>query len=235
MSFDFAFAVQILPALLKAGLTTIAAALGGFIVANLIGLATALVAAGRSAKIAAGIFVVMAAIRSTPLLLHVYAIFLVLPQFGIVIDALTCGVLAIGIHYSAYIFIVYGAALRSVPRGQWEAGMALNLSRFRLYRHIILPQAVRPIIPVLANYMVAIFKETPILSVVAVYEIMQAAKVIAANTFRYIEPYTMVGIYFLVISIIANLAIAGLSKALGLSGAKRVRSRKPDQMVAAAR
>ena len=96
--------------------------------------------------------------------------------------------------------------------GQYEAARALGLSSFRVYRMVIFPQALQRVAPILANYLVAIFKDTPILSAVAIYEIMQTSKVIAATTYRYIEPYTLAGLFFLFVSVISSLVIGLLRR-----------------------
>jgi polar amino acid transport system permease protein len=214
MPFDWTFAAEITPTLLKAGIITIEAAVLSFALALVVGLATAIGRRTRSRVLTRFLVAAIVTIRSTPLLLQIYAIFFVLPQFGIELDAFTCGVLAIGLHYSSYTTEVYRAGLDAVPKGQWEAARALSLSTYRTYRHVILPQALRPIAPILANYLVAIFKETPLLATVAVYEIMQTSKVIAGNTFHYIEPYTITGLFFLVISFVSSTMINYFGKKL---------------------
>jgi polar amino acid transport system permease protein len=110
-------------------------------------------------------------------------------------------VAALGLHYSAYTSEVYRAGIDSVPRGQWEAAIALNLSPYRTFRSIILPQAIPPILPALGNYLVAMFKDTPLLAAITVNELLQSAKLIGAERFRYLEPLTMVGLLFLVASL----------------------------------
>ncbi|MNN68980.1 Glutamine transport system permease protein GlnP [compost metagenome] len=94
-----------------------------------------------------------------------------------------------------------------MPRGQWEAVTALNLSPWKAYRDVILPQAIRPILPALGNYLIAMFKDTPVLSAITVVEIMQQAKNIGSESFRYLEPITLVGLFFLTISIVLALGV----------------------------
>jgi polar amino acid transport system permease protein len=97
-----------------------------------------------------------------------------------------------------------------VAKGRCEAAIALNLSRYRIYRDVILPQAIPPMIPAMGNYLVAMFKETPLLSSIGVIELMARAKLIGAETFRYLEPITMVGVFFLVMSLAAAALITRL-------------------------
>jgi polar amino acid transport system permease protein len=85
--------------------------------------------------------------------------------------------------------------------------VALNLGSWTTFRDIILPQAIPPVIPALGNYLVALFKETPLLSAIAVLELMQTAKIIGSETFRYTEPITLVGLFFLAMSLISAIGI----------------------------
>ena len=115
--------------------------------------------------------------------------------------------LALGLHYATYCSEVYRAGLEAVPRGQWEAAIALNLSPCAHLSDIILPQAIPPIVPALGNYLIGMFKETPLLSAIAVIELMQTAKIIGSETFRYLEPITMVGVFFLVMSLVSSAGV----------------------------
>src|SRR5207244_13501522 len=98
---------------------------------------------------------------------------------------------------------VYRAGLINSPRGQWEASTALNLPTVKTFRDVIIPQAIPPVVPALGNYLVALFKDTPLLSAIAVLELMQTAKIIGSENFRYTEPITLVGLIFLLFSLVA--------------------------------
>ena len=140
-------------------------------------------------------------------MIQIFFVFFVFPHFGIVIPAFAAGVMALGLHYACYCSEVYRAGLDNIPRGQWEASVALNLSPFRTYRDVIIPQAIPPVVPALGNYLIGMFKETPLLSAIAVLELMQTAKIIGSETFRYLEPITMVGVFFLVMSLISAAGV----------------------------
>lgn len=122
--------------------------------------------------------------------------------------------LALGLHYATYCSEVYRAGLENIPRGQWEASTALNLSSFTTFKDITLPQAIPPIVPALGNYLVALFKETPLLSAIAVLELMQTAKILGSETFRYVEPITLVGVIFLIMSLVSAVGIRWVERAL---------------------
>jgi polar amino acid transport system permease protein len=210
---DWAFAFEILPTLGRAAIVTVEATVVGFVIAALLGLALTLLRIAFPIT-AWPISLVVELVRSTPLLIQIFFLYFVLPQFGIVLDAFTTGVLALGLHYGAYCSEVYRAGFENVNRGQWEAATALNLSTWTTLRDIILPQAIPPIVPALGNYLVALFKETPLLSAIAVLELMQTAKIIGSETFRYTEPITLVGIFFLIMSLVSAALIRVVERAL---------------------
>lgn len=144
--------------------------------------------------------------------MQLYFIFYVLPDIGIRLAPLVAGVIGMGIHYATYTAEVYRAGIENVPRGQWEAAKATNLSTRQAWIHVILPQAIPPMIPALANYFIAMFKETPLLSAITVLELMNQAKSIANSNYRYIEPMTLVGVFFLVISLISVVGLRWLEE-----------------------
>lgn len=206
MFWDWNYALEVLPVLARASIITIQATVLGFLLAVTLGLAFAILRMSRNPIISGATAAVVEFIRSTPLLIQIFFIYFVLPEFGIVLDAFLAGTLALGIHYATYCSEVYRAGIESIPRGQWEAATALNLSPVTTFRDIIIPQAIPPVVPALGNYLVALFKETPLLSAIAVLELMQTAKILGSQNFRYIEPITLVGAFFLVFSLIASAA-----------------------------
>lgn len=205
--FDWAFAREILPQLLRAAILTIQVTIIAFVVAALLGLALAMLRLSRSPLVSVPTAFLIEFVRSTPLLIQIYFIYYVAPEFGLTLPALTAGTAALALHYSAYTSEVYRAGLQGVGRGQWEAAAALNFSPYRTYRDIVLPQAIPPVVPALGNYLIAMFKDTPLLSAIAIVELMQTAKIIGSETFRYLEPITMVGVFFLVMSLISAACV----------------------------
>ena len=199
--FDWSYAAQILPDLLRASLNTVGITLIGFLIAIVLGLFLAIGRRSRKLWLSWPATAVIEFIRSTPLLIQVYFLYYVLPNYGLSLTAMQVGILGIGLHYACYIAEVYRSGLDAVPRAQWEAVTALNIAPYSAYRNIILPQALRPIVPPLGNYLVAMLKDTPVLSAITVVEIMQQAKNIGSENFRYLEPITMVGLFFLALSI----------------------------------
>ena len=214
--FNWEFAWQILPELLHAAMTTIAITIAGFGIALVVGLVLALLRRSRVAVLSWPAAAIIEFIRSTPLLIQLYFLFYVLPEYGLTMSALTTGIVGISLHYACYVAEVYRAGLNSVPRGQWEAATSLSLNPWHAYRDVILPQAIRPIVPALGNYLIAMFKDTPVLSAITVVELMLQAKNIGSQTFRYIEPITMAGLFFLIVSLCAAYLVRRVEARLRL-------------------
>jgi len=212
MEWDWDFVWQIMPTLLEGFKITILATVLGAMVAGILGLAIALARRSSIAALSRSVGFFAEFIRGTPLLVQLYFIFYVLPDIGIRLAPLVAGVIGIGLHYATYTAEVYRAGIENVPRGQWEAAKAANLTERQTWIHVILPQAIPPMIPALANYFIAMFKETPLLSAITVLELMNQAKSIANSNYRYIEPMTLVGVFFLVISLISVIGLRCLEE-----------------------
>jgi polar amino acid transport system permease protein len=219
VDWSWEFTLAILPALARALRVTVAATLVGAAVALVLGLALALLRRSSIPGLGAVTGWVVEFVRSTPLLIQIYVLFYVLPRFGYSMTPFVTGVLALGVHYSAYTSEVYRAGIDSVPRGQWEAAAALNLPRARTFFRVILPQALPPVVPALGNYVVAMFKDTPLLSTITVLELLFTAKNLGAETFRYLEPFTLVGLLFLIVSLAAAGGIRMLERRMPAYGA----------------
>jgi len=218
LSSPLAFALSILPILGLGLIVTIEATLLGFLIALVLGLVLALLRRSRSRFIAWPVGAVIEFLRDTPLLVQLYFLYFVLPKYGILLPAFLTGALALGVQYSAYLSEVYRAGLDAVRRGQIEAAIALNMTRARIYRDIVIPQAIPRIVPALGNYLVSMLKDTPILSVVTVMEMLGLAKIIGDRTFRYLIPLTIVGAIFLVLTMAATAGIRRLERSLPKTG-----------------
>ncbi|MGX1882688.1 ectoine/hydroxyectoine ABC transporter permease subunit EhuD [Streptomyces sp. NPDC055287] len=153
-------------------------------------------------------------IRNTPLLVQLFFFYFVLPEWGVQFSALTTGTLAIGLHYSTYTAQVYRAGIDAVPAGQWEAATALSLPVPRTWFAVILPQAIRRIVPALGNYVISMLKDTPLLMAIGVLEMLQEARLASAETFQYAEPLTVVGVAFILIAYPASLLMRALERRL---------------------
>ncbi|MFK3689905.1 ectoine/hydroxyectoine ABC transporter permease subunit EhuD [Agrobacterium tumefaciens] len=212
------YTTSILPIILIGLTVTLKAAAAGFAIALVLGLVFALLRRSRVKMIAWPTALVVEFLRDTPLLVQLFFLYYVLPDFGIVLPAFLTGALALGLQYAAYTSEVYRGGIEAVHHGQWEAATALNLTRMQTYRDIIIPQAIPRIVPAMGNYLVAMIKETPVLSVVTVLEMMGLANMIGERTFEYLVPLTLVGLIFLLLTIICSAGLSRLQRALPKAG-----------------
>lgn len=199
-----------LPTVLKGFGVTLAATVLGFAVAAVLGLVIALVQRAGPRRLALPVSGAAAFVRSTPLLVQLFAAWVLVPG----LDALALGVLVLGVHYATYLSEVYRTGIDAVPRGQWEACTALSLPRGRVWRAVVLPQAVRNVLPPLGNYAVSMFKETPLLSVITVHEMVHEANTFGSTHFAYLESLTLAAAVFLLASWPTSLLVRRLEARL---------------------
>lgn len=151
--------------------------------------------------------------RATPLILQLIYLYYVLPGWGVRLDPFTTAVIGLTLNYAAYMSEVYRSGIQSVPRGQREAAESLGLRRLAILRYIILPQAIRMVLPALGNYLIALFKDTALASVVTVQELMFSGQIIAARDYQYFTVYTVTAILYFVVSYPSALLVRRLDRA----------------------
>jgi polar amino acid transport system permease protein len=196
-------AAEVLPDLLAGLRVTVVATIVGMVIASVLGLLIALAGRAPSRWLTAPLRLVVGFVRMSPQLVQLVLVYLILPA----VPGLVVGCVVLGVHYATYMSEVYRAGIDAVPRGQWEAATALNLPRGRTWRAVILPQAIKNTLPGLGNYAISMFKETPFLFAISVVEMFTAAQTFGANTFSYVEPLTLVGILFLLVSYPTSLLV----------------------------
>ncbi|MCA5892982.1 ectoine/hydroxyectoine ABC transporter permease subunit EhuD [Isoptericola sp. NEAU-Y5] len=194
---------EVLPDLLEGLVVTIEATVVGMAIASILGLFIALAMRSPSRWVTIPLRFVVDFIRMTPLLVQLVFVWLLFST----IPTLVVGFTVLGVHYATYMSEVYRAGIEAVPKGQWEAATALNLPKSRTWRAVILPQAVRNTLPGLGNYAISMFKETPFLFAISVVEMYTKAQQYGALTFSYIEPLTLVGLLFLLVSYPTSLLV----------------------------
>ena len=148
-------------------------------------LAVALAGMSRFAPLRWVVKAYIEVIRGTPLLLQLIYVYYVLPEIGIRLDAFAAGVLALTLNYSAYISEVYRSGIQAIAKGQHDAAAALGMTGPLAMRRIILPQAIRIVVPALGNYFIGLFKDTALCSAVSIQELVFTAQVQAALNFQY--------------------------------------------------
>lgn len=213
-----AFAISILPILLIGLRTTILAMVFGFAIAVVLGLVFALLRKSSWREISWPAAIVIEFLRNTPLLMQLFFLYFVLPEYGIVLPAFWTGTIALGLQYAGYVSEVYRAGLDAIPRGQWEAATALNLTRARTYNVVVVPQMIPRIIPALGNYLVSMMKDTPILSTITVVEMLNLANRIGDRTFEYLVPLSMVGGIFFILTALCTVLLRGLERLVPQKG-----------------
>ncbi len=212
------FAISILPILLIGLKVTIEATILGFLVALLLGLVLAMLRSVRFRIVSWPAWFVIEFLRDTPLLVQLFFLFYVLPLYGVSLPALAIGIIGLGGQYSAYCAEVYRGGIEAIGKGQWEAARALDLSRFTIYRDIIIPQAVPRIIPSLGTYLVSMIKDAPLLSAISVLDMMAASTIIGNQTYNYLVPLTMVGLLFLLTTLVVSFLVHKLDRRLPKTG-----------------
>ncbi len=201
MDWSWKVAFEVMPKMAEGLLITVEATLVGALLAYILGLALAILKMSKSRPVAFGFYWISEFIRRTPLLVQLYFLFYVLPDLGIFLSPFVAGVIGLGLHLSTYTSEVFRAGIENVPKGQWEASKSLNYSPYQTMRYVILPQAIPPMIPPLANYLITMFKETPLLSAITVVELFNAANIYSNSNYKYLEPMTLVGVFFLIVSV----------------------------------
>lgn len=204
---NFQFIADVMPDLLAGLVTTVQLTVIGYAIALVLGLLVAIV---RRVPIVGGLLhAVMEFIRTTPLVIQAVFVFLLTPAN---VSAFTVGVVVLGVHYAAYTAEVYRSGIEGVAKGQWEAARALSLSTGRTWGAIVLPQAIRKVIPALGNYLISMFKDTPLLFAIGVTELLTRAQRVGSESFQVVEAYTLVGFLFLAVSVPSAIIIRRLEK-----------------------
>ena len=228
MTWDWNFAMEIFPRIFQAMWITLGATIGAYLIALSFGLVLTLLRRSTFKPLKWLTVGFIEFVRSTPPLVQLFFLFYALPEIpyiGFSLSPFMTGALGLGIHYSTYVSEIYRSGIDSIPKSQWEASTALNFSRAHTWMKVILPQAIPPVIPMLGNYLIVLFKETPLLSAILVVEMLQTAKIIGSETWRYLEPITIVGLLFLLLSYPSSLLVQQVEKRVQRTGGKQQTSK----------
>lgn len=155
--------------------------------------------------------------RGTPLLLQVYLIYLGLPQLGIILDAIPSGVIALSLCYGAYMTEIFRSGIQAVPAAQTEAAFALGLKPWQIMLKVVLPQAIRIIIPPTGNNFIAMLKDSSLVSAMGVMELMYLARTLGRSEFKHFEMLITAALIYWFISFIFELLQGRLEKHYGKS------------------
>ncbi|TDE86242.1 amino acid ABC transporter permease [Deinococcus sp. S9] len=209
---------QALPTLLAAAPITLGYALAAMLLGLPLALLVALARLGRVAPLRwiSGVYVSF--MRGTPLLVQIFMIYYGLPSFGITVSPLVGGVAALTLNSAAYLSETIRAAILSVPRGQWEAAYSLGLTPRQTLRLIVLPQAARVALPSLGNTLIGLVKDTSLVSVITVVELLRSAQLVIARTFEPFGPYLAAALIYWAISSLLELVQRRLEARLARRG-----------------
>ncbi|EIK97431.1 amino acid ABC transporter permease [Pseudomonas sp. M47T1] len=186
---------------LQGAALTLFLCLCSIVVSVLLGFITALARLSKSA-VAFGVASFYASFfRGTPLLIQILLIYLGLPQLGIVPGAISAGIIALSLNYGAYLSEIFRAGIIGVAAGQREAALALGLRPTQIFWRVTLPQAMRTIIPPTTNQFISMLKDSSLISVMGVWEVMFLAQSYGRSSYRYIEMLTTAAILYWIMSI----------------------------------
>jgi len=185
--------------ILDAARWTLALSLVAFIGGSVIGLAIALGRVSRRAWIRTAVAAFIAVFQGTPLLLQLFIAFFGAPLIGLSVDPWVAASVALSLNSAAFLGEIWRGCIEAVPRGQWEAAHALNLTSWSRMRHVVLPQAFKIAVPPTVGYLVQIIKGTSLAAIIGFTEITRAGQIINNATFQPLMVFTTVAaLYFLI-------------------------------------
>ncbi|MGQ2928817.1 MAG: amino acid ABC transporter permease [Neoaquamicrobium sediminum] len=204
-----------LPLLLQGVGITIALTLAALVISTLLGLVWALM---RYSGIAPLVFVskaIVNTVRGIPILVQLFYIYFVLPEFGIDLSAFQAGALGLGLAYSCYMAENFRAGLEAIDKGQIEAAQSIGMKWSLMMRRVVLPQAIRTVLPPYGNTMIMLLKDTSQASVITVAELTMRGKLVASSTFDNMTVYTLVALLYLALSVPLVILASYLERRFG--------------------
>ena len=227
MSLELVYDYLVSPAFFHGALMTLLITVTSLLFGMVAGLVLALLQESRLAVLRVVALAYLWLFRGTPVLFQIIFIYNVLPGFGIRLSAFLSAVIALSLNEGAYMAEIIRSGLGAVKKGQRTAGLALGLTRAGVMRYIVLPQALRIVLPPVGNQMIGMLKTSALVSVVAVQELLLVANQTAASNFRYFEALTAAGIYYLLLTTIFMLGQAWLERTLDPKRRRQSRTKRP--------
>ncbi len=159
-----------------------------------------------------------AAFRGTPLLVQLFILFFGLPQFGILLPAFVCGVIGLGIYSGAYVSEVVRGAIQSIDKGQMEAARSIGMSSGLAMRTVVLPQAVVRMIPPLGNEFIALIKNSALVSLLTIADLMHEGQKIISVSYRSLEVYLAIAVVYFILTGVTSLVLRRMELRLRAGG-----------------
>lgn len=210
--FDFGVVFEKMPELLLGAASTLGLAIAGICLALIIGV---LGVAARSSKyrlVRGAVIAFVEVVRNTPFLVQIFFIFFALPMMGIRLNPTVTAIIALAVNGGAYAIEIIRGGVESISKGQVEAGLALGLHKFQVFRLIVLKPAIRTIYPSLVSQFIMLTLTTAVCTSIAAYELTSVAQMIESDTFRSFEVYFTITIMYLFISSIMMGLFALISR-----------------------
>jgi polar amino acid transport system permease protein len=205
-------AVEFLPILLNGVVLTVAVTLGSLALSTLLGLVWALMRVSGVGVLSGLSAVLINVIRGIPIIVLLFYLYFVMPDLGLTLSALQAAILGLGIAYSAYQAENFRAGIEAIDRGQIEAAQAIGMNWWLTMRRVVLPQAVRIVLPPYGNIMIMLLKDSSQASTITVAELALQGKLIASSTFKNANVFTLVALMYLTMSIPLILLVRHLEK-----------------------
>jgi polar amino acid transport system permease protein len=208
-------AFEFMPILLMGVKLTIVVTIGSLALSTVLGLLWALMRVSGVRLLAGTQVVIINFIRGIPIIVQLFYIYFVLPDLGITLTALQASIIGLGIAYSAYQAENFRAGIEAIEHGQVEAAQSLGMSWALMMRRVILPQAVKIVLPPYGNTMIMMLKDSSQASTITVAELALQGKLIASSTFKNVSVFTMVALLYLCMSIPLIILVNHLEKRFG--------------------
>lgn len=208
-------ALDFLPILLKGAVVTLQVTAGSFLLSSVIGLVFALMMVSKVRAVSLFAIGLVNVIRGLPIIVQLFYIYFVLPDFGIQLTAFQAGVIGLGIAYSAYQAENFRAGIQAIHQGQIEAAESLGMRGAMVMRRVVLPQAFRIALPPYGNTLVMMLKDSSLVSTITVAEMTRAGQLIASSTFENMTVYTLVALLYLALSLPLSYGLRRLEARIG--------------------
>jgi polar amino acid transport system permease protein len=215
MSQFFSDSIEFLPILLQGVRLTIIVTVGSLALSTVIGLVWAFMRVSGIRVLSGTAIVLVNLIRGIPIIVQLFYIYFVLPDFGIALSALQAAIIGLGVAYSAYQSENFRAGIEAIDHGQVEAAQSIGMGWWLMMWRVILPQAVRIVLPPYGNTMIMMLKDSSQASIITVAELALQGKLIASSTFKNTEVFTLVALLYLTMSIPLILLVGVLERRFG--------------------
>jgi polar amino acid transport system permease protein len=196
---------------------TIIVCVASIILATTLALIGAMARLSNNVVLSATASLYVSLVRGTPLLVQIYFIFFALPELGVVLPAVEAGIIALGFNYGAYMTEIFRAGIQAVPRGQREAAQALGMPEHLITRRIVMPQAIRIVIPAIGNEFIAMIKDSSLVSLIGIRELLWRARGVGTRQIATVEAMIIAAAVYWILTIIFSFFQERLERRLARS------------------